>query len=420
LSTSATEPDTVSDSRRAGTISLVFFLLTLLALAVRICVSPELMDRVYDYVREGGAFYQKIHLGTYLLLALLPVVLFSRPVYIRGEEIAKFRDLVRFCGLLLLLIVFLFATGRSSSTGSLADTYLVAAVAGLVLLAQNAAYRRLLGEAVLLINMLSALMALFEVTTRIRIFPYSEGEDAFRPIGLAGHPLTLGLLCATSIGFVAMTRWKPWAKITAIALLFIGTAASGARLSLILATFEIVVLLLFVPWSGLSRSVERKAKLGVLIAVVVGGVALFALLATGGFLSRFSEGIVDDNFFARTDIYRIFEYTSWQQVWFGTDMGEILKIVNDKLNLPFIESTPVFLTYQLGLILAVPFAILVFWLVLRLLRNQDRPAWIGTTVFFLAALSNNTLNQKTAVVTILIVLLIAFVDPATRDRASKV
>ena len=42
-------------------------------------------------MREGGAFYEKIHLGTYLLLLLLPVALFSRPVFLRGEEIVRFR-----------------------------------------------------------------------------------------------------------------------------------------------------------------------------------------------------------------------------------------------------------------------------------------------------------------------------------------
>src|SRR5690606_24683058 len=112
-------------ARRGNAGSLALFLATFLALTIRICVSPDLMDYVYDYVRQGGAFYQKIHLGTYLLLLLLPVALFTRPVFLRGEEIVKFRDLIRFIGLLLLLILLLVGTGRAGDIGNLVDTYLV-------------------------------------------------------------------------------------------------------------------------------------------------------------------------------------------------------------------------------------------------------------------------------------------------------
>ena len=409
MSYSATGPGAVSDTtRQANAVSFAFFLVILTALVIRICVTPAILDEVYDYVREGGAFYEKIHVGTYLLLLLLPVALFSRPVFLRGDEIVKFRDLVRFCGLLALLVVFLVATGRAGSIGNLVDTYLVAGAVGLILLAQNPSYRRLIGDAVILISLLSAAIALFEVATRIRIFPYSEGEAAFRPIGLAGHPLNLGLICATTIGFVPMTNWKPWVKIAAMMLLFVATAAAGARLALMVATLEVLALVLLVPWTSLSRPAERKAKLAVLTLMLVGGVALFAVLASGGLLSRFANGVVDDNFFARTDVYKVFDYVTWQDVMFGTDAAEIIRIVNDKLNLPFIESAPIDLTFQLGLLLAVPFALLVFWLIWRLLRHQPRAAWIGTTVFLLVALSNNTMSQKTTVVTLLVVLLVAY------------
>ena len=137
MSYSATGPKAAGDSaQRANAFSLAMFMVILAALVIRICVSPAVMDTVYDYVREGGAFYNKIHLGTYLLLLLLPVALFTRPVFLRGEEIVKFRDLVRFMGLLGLLIVFLVATGRAGAIGNLVDTYLVAGAVGLILIEQ--------------------------------------------------------------------------------------------------------------------------------------------------------------------------------------------------------------------------------------------------------------------------------------------
>ena len=417
MSSSATATRTPAEPARQGNaFSLALFLATVLVLAVRICVTPAMLDGVYDYVREGGAFYEKIHLGSYLLVLLLPVALFSRPVFLRGEEIVKFRDLVRFTGLVGLLIAFIVGTGRTSAIGNLVDTYLVAGAAGLILLAQNPSYRRLAGDAVLLLCILSAAIGIFEAVTRIRIFDYVEGEDAFRPTGLAGHPLTLGLMCATALAFVPLTSWKPWVKIAAMLLLFVATAAAGARLALMVAVLEVLALLMLVPWRSLSPSAERKAKLGVLVLVLAGGAALLAILAAGGFLSRFGGGVVDQNFLARTDIYGIYGLVGWRDILFGRDITEITAIVTDKLGLPIIESSPVYFTFQLGAVLAVPFALLFFWFVWRLLRHQLRPAFIGTAVFLAVALSNNTMSQKTGVVTVLVVLLVAYLNAVPGER----
>jgi hypothetical protein len=419
VSYSATTPEReVQSARRQNALSLLFFVLTVAAFVLRFCVSPQMMNALVDYTSEGGALYEKLHFGTYAICLLLPLVLLTRPVFLRGDEIVKFRDLVRFCGMMVLLIVFMIFTGRASSSGIFVDTYLVAGVAGLVVLAQNPGMRRLIGDVVLAISLVSALMGLFEAATRTRILPYAANEEVFRPIGLTDHPLTLGLMCAASIGFVALTRWPVWAKVLAALLLFVGTAAAGARFALLLAGAEVVALLVLVPW-GLSPAAERKAKVAALLLTLVVGAGLIAVLAAGGFLSRFSDGVVDENFYARTDIYKIFDYVTWKDILFGADLDAILKIVNEKLKLPFIESTPVYLTFQLGAILAVIFAAVVFWLFWRLLRHQPRPAWIGTAVFLAAALSNNTLSSKTPVVAIFVVLLVCYFEavPARRNPA---
>ena len=406
-----TPPPEVAGARRQNALSLLFFILTLAAFTVRFCVSPEMMNSLVDYTSDtGGALYEKLHFGTYAILLLLPLVLFSRPVFLRGEEIVKFRDLVRYCAMMVVLIAVMIGTGRAGTSGTFIDTYLVAGVAGLVMLAQNAGMRRSIGDAVLVICIVSALMGLFEAATQTRILPYSANEDVFRPTGLADHPLTLGMMSAACIAFVALTRWPIWLKVLAVLILFVGTAAAGARFALLLAAAEVLVLLVLVPWPGLSRRAERKAKLAGLLLTLAIGAVLIAVLAAGGFLSRFSEGVVDENFYARTDIYKIFSYVELNDILYGADLTEITRIVNEKLKLPFIESTPVYLTFQLGAILALVFAGVVFWLLWRLLRHQQRPAWIGTAVFLAAALSNNTLSSKTPVVTMLIVLLVAYMQ----------
>jgi len=76
---------------------------------------------------------------------------------------------------------------------------------------------------------LSALIGIMEAVTHIRVLPYDLNELQFRPIGLANHPLALGSLCATAIGFVVLARWPVWMRLLAVFILFVGCAASGAR-----------------------------------------------------------------------------------------------------------------------------------------------------------------------------------------------
>ena len=59
-------------------------------------------------------------------------------------------------------------------------------------------------------------------------------------------------------------------------------------------------------------------------------------------------------------------------------------------------------------------------LVWVLLRGAPMAAWFGTGVFFLAVLSNNMLATKTPVVTLIVVLLLAFNGTAKSRTASKI
>ena len=371
--------------RRQNALSLLFFLCAAFAFALRINISPQLMDLVVDYTAEGGAFYEKLHFGTYAIFLLLPVVLFSRPFVLQGDEIGKFKALLRYSALMLGLILYLFASGRAGSSGFIIDTYLVAGAAGLLMLALNGDLRRALGDFTLAMLILSAVIGIFEAVTRHRLLPYNLEELQFRPIGLSEHPLALGALCATAIGFVALTRWRIWVRVAAIFMLFIGCAASGARFSLLLTGVEILALLLFLRWPRLTPRHERQAKIVVLLFFAVGGAALVAVLFAGGLLSRFSNTIFDENFMARVTIYQVFNYVSLEDIMFGMRADDLLCIVNEKLGLPYIESAPVVIILLLGLPLALVFTVLVFWMLLRLLRKAPLPAWIGTITFLLGS-----------------------------------
>lgn len=419
MSYSAVGPDPSSPAgmRRQNALTLLLLLAMAIALAVRINVSPTLMDRVVTYTEEGGAFYEKLHFGTYLIFLILPFALFSRPIRLWNDEIGRFRALLWYCLAILAMVVLLFVTGRPGSSVFLIDTYLVAGAAGLSVLALGGEARRILAEFVLMMLILSAVIGIGEALTRQRLLPYDLVELSFRPLGLSEHPLALGALCATAVGFVALAKWRIWVRILAIFTLFVGCAASGARFALLLTVAEILVLLVFLPWSGLSQRQARRAKTIVLLMTLVGGGIMIGLLVAGGLLSRFSDTLFDENFFARLTVYQAFSLVGWRELIFGMPPAELLALVNKELNLPFIESAQVVIGLTFGIPLALVFTWIFGWIMLRLLRGAPLAAWIGTATFLLAALSNNTLSAKEPIVTVVFVLLLGLSIPR-RDQAT--
>lgn len=395
-------------ARRDNALALVFLFCAALALLVRFVITPQLMNRVVAYTLETGAFYEKLHFGTYAVLLLLPFALFSRPFQLHADEIGKFRALVRYCGLMLVLVVFLFFTGRAGSSVFLIDTYLVAGVALLIMLALGPQTRRLLGDVTLGFLILSAFVGTVEAVTHFRVMPYEAVELQFRPVGLSEHPLALGTGCAMAVGFVALARWPVWVRVAAIFVLFVGAAASGARAALLVTVVEIFALIILVRWPRLSPRHERQAKLFVVLATAVGGAVLIAILAGAGLLSRFGETLLDDNFFVRVSIYEVFNHVTFEQVMFGMSGADLVQIVTEKLRLPTIESAQVVILMLFGLPVALLFAWLVFWMIWRMLRYADIAAWIGVAATLAAALSNNTLSSKTPVVLMMMVLVLAY------------
>jgi hypothetical protein len=394
--------------RRRNALSLAIFLLAAAAFLLRFTISPEVLDRFENYTGDSGSFVQKLHIGTYAILLVLPLALFSRPFVLRGDEIGKFKALVRYLALLVVLMLYLGLTGHFSTSGFLIDTYLSGGAAGLIVMTQSEEARRRIGDVIVLMLVVSALMGIFEAVTHHRILPYDNVEQVFRPIGLTEHPLALGTLCAAGIGFAASTRWRIWLRIAACFVLLVGCAASGARFALLTAAAEVLLLLVLTPWPGLSRRHARQAKALVLALVLVGGAGLIMLLAAAGLLSRFGDGVFDANAMVRLSIYDIFSFVSWQNLLLGMPADALIDVVQKQLHLPTLESAPIAVIMLFGLPMALFFAGLLVWIVFRLLRFANATTYIATLTFFTAALSNNALSTKTPAFAIALVLVLAY------------
>ncbi|MEO9231390.1 MAG: VpsF family polysaccharide biosynthesis protein [Devosia sp.] len=384
---------------------------TAVAIVIRIVISPQMLNLVVDYTSDGGSLLGKLHTGTYAIFVLLPLVLISRPIRLQALEIGKFRGLLRFSAVLIVLTIYLFSVGRAGSSGFLLDTDLSAAAAGLIALALGRESRRALGELVLCVLIASAVLGIIEAALKIHFLPFGVAEEEFRPIGLTSHPLALGALCCLGVGFAPLAPWRLWLRVVAMLVLFLGCAASSARLALMMTVFEILALMLFVPWPRLTPQAERRAKFAALMLTLLLGAALITVLLSAGLLYRFRDSLFDQSFMARIEIYQIFGYVSSSQILFGMGIDSLTALVRDKLGMDFIESTPVFITMVFGVFAASIFMVSMIVILRRLLMGVARPAHIATIIYVIISLSNNAFSTKTPEMLILTVLLLAFVSP---------
>lgn len=393
---------------RENALGILFLLLTVTTVALRLLVTPQLMNMMVSYTTEGGPFYQKLHFATYATTALLLTLLASRPGRphaFTDDDLTLLRSLLRYAALISVFIVYFALSGRSSAIGFIIETYLAAVLMAIVLLLQNEQTRRIVATAVLCIVLASAFLALIEVVLQRRLSSFAEGEPVFRATGLSSHPLALGGECAIAIGFVPLTRWPLWTKVSAIFLLLLGVVAASARTALVVSVVEIVLLVLFLRWPNFSPGRERMAKLITLLAMLALGAVMVVILLSVGLLSRFTS-TVDDNSLARVQIYDVFSYVAWRDIFLGMDSTDLMQVVNEKVGLPHIESAPVFFIMLMGLPMAILFTVVVVGYILRLFKGTAAAARIGASVIIVIDLSNNALGTKSIDILLLTVLII--------------
>lgn len=132
----------------------------------------------------------------------------------------------------------------------------------------------------------------------------------------------------------------------------------------------------------------------ILLVAIIAGPLIFIVANELGFLARFQGGYIDDSAQTRIEIYRVFDYVTWKEILFGSDLLTLKKIVNEKLGIQFIESAIVFFVFDFGLIGFIAFSILLGWLFHVLSRHSHILLPLGVLCFLGLALTNNTLSTK--------------------------
>jgi hypothetical protein len=406
---------------RENALAILFLLLIVAAIALRLLITPQVLNMAVNYTLEGGAFYQKLHIATYFMFALLFAVIVNRlrqPLAPANEDSAFLRSMLRYAAVMGTLVIYFAISGRLSTIGFLVDTYLVAVLMVIVLLLQSEQVRRTAAVAVLYILIASAFAAIAEVILQRHLLPVNGGGEVFRAYGLSSHPLALGGQCVLALSFVPLMRWPRWVKVLIILALLLGCVAANARTALAASLLAIFLLIFLLRWRGLSPRDEFVAKFITLSLVLVLGAALTILLLSLGLLSRF-HSVVDDSSLARLQVYEVFQYVSWKDILIGMDAADLLQIVNEKVGIQHIESALVYFVMLMGLPMAILFILIIVSYVRCLLTGTATAAKIGVVLILLVDLTNNAFATKSVDVLLISILLVGLGRVPARPQRER-
>lgn len=381
---------------------------------LRIGLNALILNQFMNYTTLEGSTIEKINPAFYGIALIAAGLMLGYRIELSRLDLGILRAIIIFIGGIAALLVMLTISGLNTSAGYIIDTYVTACMAAFIMMAMPQAYRSQLGELIVFFLVVCAAVAIAEFALKVRLLPYPGGESAFRPTGLSDHPLQLGRWCVMGITFIGVTRWPPPVRLAAIAVLLVGCLASGARIATIAAGLACLVVLTAGPLGGRSPSDILQRKLMVLILSIVAIAGIIAAMFMVGALDRFEGGLADQSALARVNIYSVFDYLTWRDILFGTDILHVQQIAKDVLGIPYIESSFVVFTVQFGLIGAVVFAALLANLFRALLKGRPMIAAFATVTFFVLALSNNELSVKSP--DILMVMLLIMCNPGSSPR----
>jgi hypothetical protein len=375
---------------------------------MRFMLNANVLDTVMKYTAEGGSIVEKIHPSSYGLALVLLTTLLAVRTELAQWELRVVRSFVEFVLFIGAISAFASAMGHRDSIGYLVDSYIVACIAGMLMLSFPPSWRESVGTILIAFTAISACVAIGEFALRQRLLPYPWMEVTFRPTGFTEHPLALGLFNSVAICFVPLTRWSLPAKIGVSVALLLGTFAAGARVASIIAAASALAVVILYSQPSMPRAKLFQMKSIFIIGAIIAVPLMLMLLVQMGLFDRFQHGLVDDNAMMRVNIYRLFDLVSWNDILFGTDISMMRRLALDYFEMETIESSIIMFIFQFGLFGAIIFLLFLARMFFVLLLGAGRYVVLGTGVFFAIAGSNNALSSKSPVIVMIVLYILAF------------
>jgi hypothetical protein len=391
---------------RNYTIAKWAFVVFCIGIVIRVLIGDGILNLVERYTSDGGSLIEKIHPALYLMCLCGFIIYASVGLRFYSAEREEMRALLLLTGFLTALGVVNIALGRGSSAGYVIDTYIATLLIAVLLYAMPHSWREKAGLLIIGLIVFNSCFMMLEFGVGHVLLPQALEAAEFRPSGFLGTPLTVGVLNLTTAILLISLRMNALLKAAGVALLAIGIFIAGARTAMLVTSVIIPVSLILAAYQRKEGMSAGVTALTILLAAVIAGPLIFIAASELGFLARFQGGYIDDSAQTRIEIYRVFDYVSWNEILFGSDLLNLKRIVNDKLGIQFIESAIVFFIFDMGLFGFLIFFGLLLWLLHVLSRRSHILLPLAMLCFLGLALTNNTLSTKVPTFFAVIVMII--------------
>jgi len=382
------------------------FALVCLAVAGRVLAGDIFLNHYYPYTLEGGSLIGKIHPSNYLLGLAASIMYLGPGFRFRASDLPIVRAALILGFVVLAIGALNVAQGQFNSAGFVVDTYLGTIVGLMILLAMPYGWREIAGMLVLGVLAFNSVIAMGEFAAGRYVFSATVPPAEFRPAGLLGYALNVGVINMTAAILLASLHAPALLRIAAGCLFLVAVFISGSRAALMVGAVLLPVVM--VATAHLRKQGPSGGVTFVILALaaIAASPLIYVAASEFGLLARFADGVLDDSARTRLDIYQVFSHASWRDLMLGGDVNLVRQLALERYGIQHIESPIVTFVFVFGLPMTIFFVASLVWLLARIGYRAHPAIGLAMLAFLVVALTNNTLSTKTPVFFIVIILAI--------------
>ena len=385
----------------------------------------DVLDFAYPYSNPGGTPLLKIHPASYLLMLALGVkLMFDHPTAFIASQLKSNGWAAQFFLAVMTIAMIGLLKYGVGGLAYLVDTLAMAAIV-IMLLAHISPERRYrISAMVLTVVFINSLVAIAEFLAKTHLLPHGAlgGSDYFRATAFFGHPLANALITVPTLPLLFAMPWSGIRKTTYSGAYIVSLLAFGTRGGFAVGTFNLAASLL-VYGSILVR--RKKIRISTLllatqfIFLLAGGVLAFLVLGTEFGARLVGRAYIDDSAETRIEIFRIFDFLSFAQIWSGIQQNGVLLLREKYTFFRYLENFWVIMLISMGIPMFVVFSCSLLWFLYGLRSAQNGLLTLAAISFIILASGNNSLSTKTPALTIFAATVYGLRRPRASDDGAR-
>jgi len=383
------------------------------------------------YLSDGGSILTKLHPSLYVFALTLGVAIIGNPEPITYATSLFSRRLgsvavIAACG---VIYVFVARYKPTMSAAYLGDAMISAALVALLLADSPAGARLWLARLIHAIVIANAMLAIVEVATHWRLFPFGIKGDYqvwdYRATAFFGHPLDGALVTGVYAVILMTARDIPGLanglRLPVILLCMAAMPAIGARTSfaIVYGVAAVVVglsVLRFLRGHGTSHATLLASLVGAALVPVV-AVAAYQLGYLDGFLGRFESDSGSAE--TRVTLYNLFSHYGFHEMLTGYSPIEYRTRIRIEGLETGVENAWVGHLMQFGIPLSVMLWCALAALLADLFRSTGRYAVLPTLFMLLVISTSVGISGKTTMLVMPITVMLILLGEADATRMAR-